>query len=424
MKKAVFILLVLFLIPVVLAVEINLKEQYQPKETFTATISGNFLDNIEAEDILFYSGRLYTPMIYDLAKIQDTYYIYSLLPSKERNYTLVIKNTHYLGMGGQEKKSDLKFDFDVSGPLSPFTVKPGFVITNKDFEVEVESNVKNLNIQASFLNISKQIEVLQGQKKQIPFSISGISGFKLTTLTLSADSQTYEIPVAIFSDETTEIQESKKFRFSRAQLNFTILKNQDFEFPLEILNLEDEDIKNITFNKEVGIFTITPETIETLEAGTSEQVIVNLKSDDVGLVESILVAKSGDRTTELFLSILITEDKEEFQDFIDTAEILEQESCSDIGGSFCDSDEECTGTTKRTIDGLCCEGDCKGEEGNTTLRTLLLVAIVIVILVIAFYVFKKLKARKASSKDVLKDRTKKYEERFKPQQIKGSLTKT
>jgi len=164
-------LLIFLFLPFVLAIETNLKEKYKPGETLIIKISGNFIKPLKPSDILFYSGRLYIPLVYDLTKIQNTYYIYALLPEKERDYTLIIKNAHYVEVG-QEVQEDLKYNFSVSGNITPFSINPGFIITDKNFDINVESKIKSINLRTEFLNSTKEIEIGVGQTKKIPFSIS------------------------------------------------------------------------------------------------------------------------------------------------------------------------------------------------------------------------------------------------------------
>ena len=126
-------------------------------------------------------------MIYDLLKIQDKYYLYALLPDKQRNYTLIIKNAHYLESGA-EKQEDLKFAFEVSGNTSLFTINPGLMVTNKDFDIKAESNVKTISLSANFLEANQEVQIPAGQTKTIRFSVSNIKEFTLTYLTLKSES--------------------------------------------------------------------------------------------------------------------------------------------------------------------------------------------------------------------------------------------
>tara|TARA_Y100000310_G_scaffold239285_2_gene242871 strand:+ start:976 stop:2253 length:1278 start_codon:yes stop_codon:yes gene_type:complete len=425
MKKRIIFILLILILPSVLAVETTLKQEYQPGETLIIEITGNFLDNIEPEDILFYSGRLYTPMIYDLTKIQDKYYLYSILPNKQRNYTLIIKNAHYLEVG-QEKTEDLEFDFNVKGNISSFNINPGFIITDKDFNIKINS-IKSLSIATDFLSESSQIEISEGTKT-LSFSVSDITKSELTILTLTSDSTEYKIPVYVFTSETSEITLKNNLRFSKNNFNFTIFENEDFTFPVTLINTGQDNISDITLTTNLDIIKITPQNISVLESGKSIEVIISINSNKEEITKGKITASSENLYSEISLTITTTTSKEEFQEFVEETEILEQDSCSDLQGDFCDFDEgeECSGTSSLTIDGLCCIGTCEKPDTEGGMgKTIAIIVIIIIIAIIIFFVFKKLKARKTSHKQIINDKTKKYEERFKkPVEVRGNLTRT
>lgn len=427
MKKSLMwvLTLVILLLPAVLAIETTIKEKYQPGETLIAEISGNFIDNLKASDILFYAGRAFTPLIDDLFKMQGKYYLYALLPYEERNYTLIIKNAHYFE-GEQEKKEDLKFNFLVEGEPALFTVNPGFVITNKDFNIKVKSNFKTIDLQAEFLNSTKQISLGEGKTKTLSFSVSGINKFILTSLILTAEDTKYEIPVAIFPAETLLVTK-QELRFSKSYLNFTVLKNQEFDFPLALINTGQENITDIElqYSELENIITIKPESIN-IEANSMKELKVTINSQEEGFRKGKIRAVSENYASEVLLSITTTISEEQFQEFVQESELIEEETCAEMNGDFCEDDEECGGITKLDIDGkLCCLGTCEKEEKGSG-KTIALVIIIILLLVIIFFVYKKLKVKKKSHKEILKEKSKSYEERFepKPEEVRGSLSKS
>ncbi len=417
-------MLIFLFLPFVLAIETNLKEKYKPGETLIIKISGNFIKPLKPSDILFYSGRLYIPLVYDLTKIQNTYYIYALLPEKERDYTLIIKNAHYVEVG-QEVQEDLKYNFSVSGNITPFSINPGFIITDKNFDINVESKIKSINLRTEFLNSTKEIEIGVGQTKKIPFSISGIKNFTVTTITFSAEDTTYKIPVVIFSTEISEeLKTLNNLRFSKALKNFTVLKNSDFQFEVTLLNIGQEDINNLSISTNLkDIITINPEKIIKLSAGTSQKINLTINSNKEGICNGTLFAYSGNYTAQSFITIITLEDEEELEEVIEEFEITQEETCSELGGLFCEKDEKCEGISKLTIDGLCCLGKCKKEETGIG-KIIALIVIILILALIGFFVFKKLRTRKKTQKEILKEKAEKYEERFKPKEIRGRLSRT
>ena len=61
MKKTILILLLLIL-PLMTAVEVNMNTEFAQGETLMAKISGNFLEQVEKENILFYRDHVRIPL--------------------------------------------------------------------------------------------------------------------------------------------------------------------------------------------------------------------------------------------------------------------------------------------------------------------------------------------------------------------------
>lgn len=244
MKRAV-ILLIILIIPLILAINVsainlNMKENIKPGETLQAEIEGNFLSPLTQDDVYFYSDRLQIPLIFDIARIQDKYYIYALLPVAEKNYTLLIKQAHFFE-NGLEQTQDIQKSFSVEGNITDFSVTPGFIIASENFSITVESKNKALNIEAKFLTKSQNIQVPAGQKRKIYFSIDKIENFTLTNIEISALSTKYNVPSAIIplskiNETKKNITEEKKFRFSNSEFNFSV--NEDVE--KNLFNLLDK----------------------------------------------------------------------------------------------------------------------------------------------------------------------------------------
>lgn len=426
MKKVVIMLLTIFLISQVSAIETTLKTEYQPGETLITEISGNFIDNIKPEQIMFYSGRIYVPMIYDLSKIKDKYYLYSLLPIKERNYTLVIKNAHYFE-AGQEKQEDLAFNFAVLGNTSLFTVNPGFIITNKDFNLKVTSNTKAISLETEFLNSSQEIAISSGQTKTLQFSVSEIKNFTFTNLKLTVEDITYEIPVAVFkyTNESDIIEKSEKLRFSKSSFNFTVLKDYQFEFDISLTNTGQEDIKNIAISVTGfdDIATLEPKEIDELKAGDLKQIKLIINSPSSGELNGSLSAVSDNYSAKSSLLIATTKNKEDLSNI--TAVDITTGSCSDTGGIICLANETCQGTSTYTLEGVCClNGGCAEEDSGTSSSTIIILIIIFLLLaVIGFFVYRRMKFKRLSSSKILEEKSKGYEERFKPAETRGSLSR-
>src|SRR3989304_8695254 len=95
--STILIYLFFILIPMVSAVEVSMNSEFSQGETLLATFSGNFIDQIRDENVLFYRGHVKIPMIYDVVKIEDEFYVYAVLIGKtEGNYSLSIEDVRYM----------------------------------------------------------------------------------------------------------------------------------------------------------------------------------------------------------------------------------------------------------------------------------------------------------------------------------------
>ena len=142
-------------------------------ETLVAKVSGNFLEPITRENILFYRDHTHIPVVYEISKINDDFYIYASLVGKEPgNYSLSLENIKYM-KGTQESEDNLVESFVIGDNLSDFSIVPGFVSTSEDFSLEVQ-NLNENQITVNIVNFGKFISpssvvVKSGEVKIINF---------------------------------------------------------------------------------------------------------------------------------------------------------------------------------------------------------------------------------------------------------------
>lgn len=406
-------MLIFLILPMAFALQTTLKSSYQPGQTLIAEISGNFIDNLQAKDVLFYSGRLFSPLVYDLAKINDKYYLYALLPNIEKNYTLIIKNAHYME-AGQEKLQDLFFNFSVQGNLSSFSVNPGFIITDKDFSIKVQAN-SDLILSSEFLNSSEEFSLNEGKTKTLYFSEPVNS---TTNLVLSSSGMKYEVPVFVLktSNKTTARNE---LRFSKSNFNFNVIKDHSSIFDIFIFNAGQEAL-NVSLSSSLPEVKIQPE-ILSLQAGEIEKINLTIESGDEKIVNGTLTAVSGNITAQASFSITTLSNQGE----LNTTQDIEEssDSCSSLSGKICNSDEKCDTSTILTSEGFCCTGTCRKTSSWSSGRIIALVLVILVLLIVGFFIYRKMKMKKINSEDILKAREKAYEERFKSKETRDSLTR-
>ncbi|MFH1307931.1 MAG: hypothetical protein ABIH72_03695 [archaeon] len=420
MKKWVIILLLL--LPLVSAISTDIKEVYEPGETLITIIEGNFIDPITISDISFISARKSVPMIYDLGKFRDKYYLYSLLPYEEKNYTLVIRDAHYFELG--ERQEDININFSVKGNLTKFQVSPGFIITDKSFKISIESISESVQATVDFEDSSKSVSVPLGQKKEVELSVEGLENETETFVKVSANGQSYEVPVIIFAQGGINNQNYEKFIFSTGEISMSILINQQNETNLSLINIGDLPISNISLiaDKELeNVLTIQPEQISYLDVDEEKEIKLIFSSLEEGYYIGNLQAIAGNLTTSLSLNIYFTKNE---------STILppppppnnNSDGCYDLGGYICAENQECDGSLLLSSDGECCIGICKDKKSYTS-TIVAIILILVVVGIIGFSVYKSKKGKPKSSRQLIEKSQSEFEDRFKPTEAKGSLSR-
>jgi len=238
-KTCVFagLLLIIFSIQTALAISTNLKDSYSPGETMIVEISGNILEPITPDSIVFRRGHVYVPFDYDVKKLGDKYYLWSLAPPTENNYTLFI-NDISTSVSGTVQKVNYEKNFSVSGNLTDYSIRPGFISMDKDFEINVQLNEdfnKDIDINFPAANYAASFTLKPGQNA-LKFSIKDVIGAQLTNISIGK----YSVPAYIKSNRT---------QTGGNLTNVTNVTN------INITNISEVNITQIIENKSYGTIT-------------------------------------------------------------------------------------------------------------------------------------------------------------------------
>lgn len=204
-KKIFFVLFAaLFFLSFISAGQIDLNSEYAQEETLIAKVSGNFVDAITEENVLFYRQSVKVPVQFDIAKINEDYFIYALLKNKEpSNYSLRIENVRYF-LGAEIIDEDIVGNFTILDETADFSINPGIIITEKDFILEVQ------NLQASSIEIesnetySEPISLISGEIKDLTFDLGDETSFRF--LELKSQNTIYKIPVFAFVESSGQTE--------------------------------------------------------------------------------------------------------------------------------------------------------------------------------------------------------------------------
>ena len=143
MKKVLIpIILTVFLLTLVSAINFEMKDTFDQEEALTARLSGDFIDPPLIQNIFFYRGHVRIAISPSIAKIDEDYYLFAPLSGKTaNNYSIVIEEVSYK-KGSKTIEEDLVKNFTVTQETVDFTIDKGFVDTKDNFYIasgEMES---------------------------------------------------------------------------------------------------------------------------------------------------------------------------------------------------------------------------------------------------------------------------------------------
>lgn len=423
-KELLMLFMILLVLPLVSAVNFDMKSNFQPGETLLGTLEGNFLSQLTQQNFYFYSDRSQIPLLFDIAKIQDKYYFYALLPAEEGNYTLIIRDAKYYE-NGKEVQADLEKNFTVSGNISDFSVYPGFIIMKNESSLSVESKSQPLAVSAVFMGSTQTVQVPIAQKKKLSFSAQGVNNFTLTSIQLSALNTKYSIPVAILSsspeNKTSVLDE---FRFSDSKYAFSVYEKNRSSFKIYLQNLgknKRDNIRLIYSDTLKGTIAISPENITQLNGAEFAVINIIIEAKTYKTFQGTLTAYSGNESAETFITINSIESGKPLPANTNIQNKLS--SCAEINGIICDSGQSCSGELRDSIEGLgicCTNGLC--EENKSYWGTIIGIILIIAVAGALYYLYRRSKKANITSEDIMRKTTKKFEERN--SEIRGSLAKS
>lgn len=442
MKKSILILIIslLFLLPLISAVEFTMDDNFKQGETIIAKVSGNFLTQITKNNIFFYRGHVQVPMEYDVANIGGDFYIYVMTIGKtpQDDYSISIQNVKYM-KGAEITEENIVKNFSIADETADFSVKPGFITASDDFSLEVQNLLDNsitLNVKTEtnnsggrgiFIGGAREasITLKSGEIKQIIFSLGAgeptlqnieLSTFEETITTSGENSNStfcfpwenctaesnvttqtttkginYQIPVYISTG--VEGTQEEFFKFEPSEMELSIPTNTSIKRTFYIYNTGDENLENIslTLPESLSSFaTLSKDKIENLTAKSNIPIELTFFSSNASEAEGNLKAKIGDTLAYSFISLKF------ISNYSSNETDPSTKTCAELSGSVCNTaDEKCSETPIYAKDNVCCLGNCeKIKKGNSGVIIAVIIILVAVAGLVWFYFAKYKKAKK------------------------------
>ncbi|MEX0920176.1 MAG: hypothetical protein WDZ69_01170 [Candidatus Pacearchaeota archaeon] len=392
-------------------------DEFDQGETLIAEISGNFIDQITHDNVHFFEDHVGIPMIHDVKKIEESFFIYAQLKDKSAgNYSFVISDVRYM-LGAETTDEDIVVPFKITENTADFYVSPGFITTRDDFDLEFQ-NLKSDRITISIehsdlLESQNSLELISGEIEEINFQRtekSQDSEYHFEKITLSSGDTSYEVPVllepfdgAVDEEQETEdpeeTEEKLDFRFEPNSANVSIATESDSKRIIYLLNTGEDLIENISISVSPSLddyVNVSPSEILMLSEGSRQKIEISIISgEDEESLEGKINALSKNLTTSFtfnldFVIDFIPEDEEENET---GTEIIT--TCEQLGGNICGSGESCTGETTSAKDGTCClePAICEEDEESNTGRIVGWSIVIVVIILLAWFFLKYKKAR-------------------------------
>ncbi len=433
MNKINIALLILFLLPMLSAAQVDMKSEFKQGETIMAEISGNFIEPLEETNIILYQEHNRIPLDVDLTKIDEKYYVYAqLLDKEEGDYSLKLTDIRYMIIN-QVIEEDLVQNFTITNETADFSVDPGFVVTETVFSIEIQNllghqitvNIKDNettedhpaeNESSGFLDFlfgdqedpveeGRTLNIGAWNKETANFNITNITETTLKTIYISTENTQYEIPVnIIITEEIIQGPGERSFMFSPPSLELTMATNSETTRIVYLYNDGEETLEDINFIISDSIepyIDLSTDFIGELEENESVQITIYFYSDEVEkVIEGDIRANSSDLYAYLgvladFVPDYVPLPGEENQTVQDPATMPPAvlDTCEEMGGVVCSSGEECSEETQPARNGNCCLAECQEVvEGNPKAK--MIGWTIIAALLIALYWFYKTKYKK------------------------------
>jgi len=412
MKKGVLFLFAIFLLASVSALSITLPENVNQGSTIIATLQGNILNPITKSDVGFFEGHVQIPLDYDIEKIEDTYYIYALVPYSEKLYTLKI-NDVYFKENNAFKTADLEANFSSSNLTADFNVNPGFIITRENsFQLDLYNNLNsNLDITYTLGNTEGSKTIPLQETSKLNIDTSKIKGTSLNHLIISSQNTQYDISVYVIRNQTfiqvekndsnnsiIEFLEGPNLQFSIDKIDETLKIGEGYEYPLVLENQGDEDSGEITLkvsDELIDFVSLEISSIENLPPNAKQEIKFSIFTKIPINLEGGILAESSKSSDELKIVLFAEENVEP------VSSIKSKSFCKDLNGTICLLSQTCSGKSVPSSDNIfcCTNGICQNPgnqttgEGNNS-NTVSIIIVVVALLIILGLIFWRLKKTK------------------------------
>ncbi|GIU68591.1 MAG: hypothetical protein KatS3mg001_441 [Candidatus Pacearchaeota archaeon] len=387
-------LFAIFFVNSISAVEISFfkeSKNFSQGETIIFKVSGNFIDQITRENILFFKDSVRIPFEFNVVKISNDFYVYaSSLFKNEGNYSFeIIDVRYYKGIVVSDEK--IKENFTINSKIADFSINPAAINTNTNFFIEI-TNLKDKKIDIEikkpkeiFLEESK-ISLNSGATRKLNFiPLENSQG--LYFIEFKSSSTNYKIPIFIKQENKTTKEE--KFEFQPKEISILMPTNSTSKRIIYLVNLGEkiEEINFLFLGNASSFLKLVPDKITELEENETKKIELLINSDfEEKNLSATILANSNSSSSEIKVFLSFIKDFVENETEENASKIV---NCKDINGEICKEGFKCTGEITYVKDGPCCLSPavCKEIEKKSNKGKVIgwVILIVIILMVILFY---------------------------------------
>ena len=406
----------------------------QPGETIIATITtvGEFTEQIEPSDITFYEGRKKVSFESDITFYKGTHYLY-IYTTREGNFSIKVENILYTEADVlKEKTIEQNLTIEKKTIINEETnetfteilsIKPGFIFTTQTPTIKlINQGNKTLNITYNETELS--IESMA--TKEITLAPTEV----FSTLAISSYKE-FSIPVIYPSANSTFESPSEQIdlRQTPELLLTNLFTNTETQQSIQLFNFGDKNITDIQVSADFEF--IKAGQLENMPPRGVQNLTLSFNPENPGHFQgniNITYMQYEKQNTLLApFSIFVLPEGSNESGFEEA-----EQTCAEIFGTVCGTDETCDGEFSFTKGGeYCCLGECKGvekEEEGTSYGWIWAIIIFVVLGAGAYYFYRRQKKIMPNKpEDQLKESVAKFAKRLEGTQetkrIKGGLTK-
>lgn len=422
MKKE-FILIIFLLVPLCSAVDISFsKDSYQPQELIQIEITGYFISFSSENVQIYHNDKVHAePLIKDMTKQNNVYYVYAIAPTQGGNYSFRIEGATYFEKN-ELKKDTLSWNLTIQEKnTSALFINPGFVIPSKDFSIKVKSLYKNIELMADFpaTGETKKSFLIEGIEEIFTFSLP-VSPAANSAVTIND----YKIPVFLL--KKSNVSQETLLEFFPFEVRDTIVRGKDYTYAFVLKNPSKKNLTNVELstNLEVVNPTLTPANITLLKAGEAKVINLTFSVSPImmkNISGSVKIITANESFSLPVSFIVHSQGIPSSNATSNTSTGPRPFNCAQIG-VLCKENEVCTGETTASIEGACCIGDCVIEEQSNTKTIVGFVLVGILLIIVAYVGYNIYKRRKLKTpEEILREKSDRFSERIKGREVRGNL---